>query len=227
MPDLLPTKVFHNFLSDDTLFSIRDAVDRLGTTIDFVHTWEGPKQGQLISSKNTLDTSAYPEVVEQLTSLLPGSLHQDIIAHSLFHLKSFVPYEIHSDWGWIKCSDDERPFYVFVIPLHSVNAKTIILDQTHQGLHFVDYKKTNSPLPADQHVSDSDFQQYFNHCWPQEQPYISIQTKFDWVQGSAVMFDARYLHLSDNYAANGVVEKHALVLMTKIKSNNFSKYLHE
>jgi hypothetical protein len=224
MSTTVQTKILHNVYSEDTLNYLRSEVDKRGVETKSFHEWEGPKLGQLLSVRYRLALDEHQDLRNMVLSPLPGDISTDLITHSFSHLRSFSPYEIHSDCGWIECNDDESPFYAFVIPLETCVAKTILLNQMHEGLHFVDYKKSYGPLPKDQQISDEDFQKYFSHCWPHEQEYISIQNVFDWTAGSVLMFDTRFLHASDNYILNGLQEKNAFILFSKVKTKNLSKY---
>jgi hypothetical protein len=217
---LLPTSILEHCYTDQTLMSIKDLFQQVGTTASSVHSWEGPNFGKTLSIKQKVNINDHPELKELILSGLPATIGELMITVECCHLRSFIPYEVHCDCGWLKLQDDESPFYVFIIPFETKNVNTISLNQTGYNLHFVDYKEHHDPLPLDQQMSEDTYQQYFSHCWPQERPYLSIDTVFKWQAGSVFMFDARRFHASDNYLSNGETEKNCIVLITKIKTQN-------
>jgi hypothetical protein len=217
---LLPTKILSNCYTQSTLDLIKKLFKDQGVTSPCVHEWPGPHYGKTVSVKQKLTLNEHSDLQQLVFSGLPAELTQWMIVMESSHLQSFIPYEVHCDCGWLDLQTDESPFYVVIIPLETYNARTISFNQLGHDLHFVDYKKDNPPLPSDQCVSETEFDQYFSHCWPQERSYISIDTVFEWQAGSVFMFDARRFHASDNYTINGVTEKNCVILMTKIQQQN-------
>lgn len=225
MIKLFPTKILDSVYSDDTLNRIKNVVDSLKTDkLDIYHKWGGLKQGELLSTIWKIPLDNQLDMKKELLSPISNDLVNDIITQDFFHLVSRHPYEIHCDYGHLQFNDNEESFYVFVIPLETVNAKTVLLDQVHHGLHFPDFKNNNQPLTSDKRMSKEDFQEYCDHCWPQDRLFVSLQTVFEWQKGSVLMFDARHLHLSNNYRKDNVFEKNALVLFSKINKANMEKY---
>jgi hypothetical protein len=214
---LLPTKIFKNCYSAEILDELRQKYLELGELSTYIHNWEGPNFEKVMSHKRKIDFSQHPEIKQLILNGLPEFVRSAPIIQNNVLLQSLIPYEVHCDCGWLKPNEDETMFYVFVIPFETVNAKTITFDQTADYLHFVDYKKFNAPLPPDQCITVEEYEKHLSHCWPQEREYLSIDSIFDWEAGSIFMFDARRWHSSNNFNADGVSEKNALVLMSNIK----------
>ena len=216
---LLPTFEIDSAYTQEQLTFITDRLAELGNSITHIQQWEGPDYGKLYSVRNTCDFQAEEEIRNTILSGLPKDIADKVIGCHFFHLKSFRPVQVHSDYGWCKCDEDETPYYIFLIPLETVNSYTIVLDQVYEGTDFIKYKEEAKPLPKDKIMSVEEYNKWFSHCWPQERPFISIQKLFKWKAGSILGCDIRYLHASDNYLKDELAEKNCLVLMSKTKIN--------
>lgn len=217
---LFPPLILDNQISLQDLNDLKSEIHNNNICSPYVHNWEGENFGKIFSNRYMGDWNNV-----NLKNLVLKNLPQDIskvmIVENIIHLQSFIPYEFHCDYGWSKCNDDEKPFVVIIIPLESVNARTIICEQTMEGLHFVDYKKDHEPLPKDKQISEKEYLEYFSHCWPQERPYVKIKDIFEWKAGSVLIFDQKYIHASDNFLKHGLTEKNCISIFSKIKKESF------
>lgn len=215
-----PPTVFADCFDQDQMNAIKLEIHKENNCVPYVHDWEGENFGKIFSNRH-YGNWANAQLQQLVVSGLPKVLTDNMLVESIIHLQSFIPYEFHCDYGWSKCDQDEMPFVVIIIPLETVDARTIVLDQTMHGLHFVDYKKNNVPLPIEQQLSVNEYEQHFSHCWPHERPYISIKDIFKWQAGSAFAIDLRHIHASDNFLKNGLTEKNCFSIFTKIKKQNY------
>jgi hypothetical protein len=218
---LLPTLILSNCFDKKMLNEAKQEIAGCGKSFPYVHPHEGVNFGKTLSVRTVWDPKKDKHITDKILSQLPREVTQNLLVEINFHLQSFYPYDIHCDCGWLKLAEDESPYYLIIIPLESVEAKTVVLNQTSHGLHFIDYKNDTNVLSESERISDNDFETYFSHCWPQEKSYISVNQVFNWAAGDALMLDMRYFHSSDNYRKNNVVEKNCITLMTKIKTENF------
>jgi len=226
METLLPSQIIENRYDSDTLQKIKNYMREHGVETPYVHNWEGPKFGKTLSIKYKINFYDHQELQDLIISGLPKEIADSMIVVAATQLKSYFPYEIHCDCGWFEYGENEAPFYVFIIPLETVDARTITFNQTATYLHFVEYKEHNEPLPVEEQMTEEVYQQHLSHCWPQERPYLSIDKIFAWKQGSVFMFDIRKWHSSDNFPINGVNEKNCVVLMTKTTQNKFDNFIN-
>lgn len=218
---LLPTLILSKKFDRITLDKIKNDIAANGELVNYVHKHEGLHFGKTVSNRTHWDPDKNKDITDSILFNLPEEITKNILVDIAYHLQSFYPYDIHCDCGWLNLQHDECPYYLIIIPLESVNARTIILNQTSNGLHFVDYKNENKELPESEQISQEDFDTHLSHCWPQEKKYISVNKIFDWVEGDVLLCDIRRFHLSDNYRKNNLLEKNCITLMTKIKSENF------
>jgi len=227
---LFPTVVFSNSASSSKLDELKAKILAVAEKRPLTHSFEGPDFGKLLSNRFTWEPSEHIELTKEVLSLLPAEVTENMIVDIAFYLQSFNPYQVHNDHGWVRVNDDELPFYIVVIPFETVDARTIILNQfiegpVHKETTFIEYKENNSQLEEKDQISEEDFEKHFSHCWPQEKSYISIKDIFKWDAGYSLAADTRYFHVSDNYRKNNVNEKNCIVLMTKIKKNNYTQTL--
>jgi hypothetical protein len=222
---LLPTLILENKFSRSELDFINQEVEKDSKIMPSLHTWPGPNQGKTVSNRYFWEWQKHKDISELINRALPSSIASNMLVPAPFILDSFIPYEIHNDYGWFgtrfELLEDETPFYLIIIPILTCEAKTIILNEYGHYVHFVDYKKDHDPLPINEQMSETEYQKYFSHCWPQERPYISIKDIFTWTAGSLLACDIRYFHASDDFLKNEVSEKRCITLMTKIKKDSF------
>jgi hypothetical protein len=215
--NLLPTIEIDNLFTKESLNSITDQLHKINDFRVNKQVWEGPNLGKVLANKYYCSPEKNPEVIDFFLSHLPKEIADRAIAEEFYQLQSFIPYEIHCDSGHLHLKDDEEPYYLFIVPLETVDVRTIVFDQISNDLHFTEYKEVNKPLPDAEQMTEEEYQQYFSHCWPQERPYLSINHVFKWQAGKLLACDMHYFHASDNYIKNGLTEKNCLVLMTKTK----------
>jgi len=217
---LLPTTVFEHCFDLGALEKIKNEIHSENICLPYIHDWERENKGKTFSNRYQGNWNN-PSLRQLILSGLPDVISHNIIVESIIHLQSFIPYEFHCDYGWSEPGDDECPFVVVIIPFETIDAKTIVCNQYMHGLHFIHYKEQSAPLPVEQQMPEEEYLKYFSHCWPQERPYISIDKIFEWKAGSALVFDQRYIHASDNFLKHGLTEKNCISIFSKIKRENY------
>jgi hypothetical protein len=158
---------------------------------------------QIASSRYHINVYDDHDVMNRLTSRLPHDISKTAKIEVGYLLHSFIPYNIHDDTNYIYYREGEEPYYVFIIPMETVDAKTILFNET----------STSEPpkVALDQYTHDK----YLSHCDRSRTERLSIRNIFDWEAGSVFMFDIRLLHCSDNYLQNSISEKKCITLMSK------------
>jgi hypothetical protein len=218
----LPTIQIEKAFTPEEVELLRSTVisDQNTDLDDYIHDWEGPNLNKKLSSRHHFNFDTLTTVSDLIKQKLPKDIVSKLIVSKSFLLTSYIPYEIHCDYNWVECEDDEVPYYLFLLVLNGEGSKTICLDQQGKYLHFVDYKKDNDPLPVDKQMTEQQFKEDFGHCWPQEREYISVKDTFTWSAGSIFAIDMRYFHLSNNFSEDGINEKQCITLFTKTKKGN-------
>jgi hypothetical protein len=215
--NLLPTIEIDNCFTQNSLNEIVDRLQKINDFLAQKHKWEGPTFGKILGNKWYARPEKNPEVIDLFLSNIPKEIADNVVTAEFYQLQSFFPYESHCDCGHLRLTEDEQPYYLFIVPLETIDARTIVFNQTSTNLHFIEYKQVNQQLPESEQISEEDYLKYFSHFWPQERPYLSINHVFKWEIGKLLACDMRYFHASDNYIKNGLTEKNGLVLMSKTK----------
>ena len=83
---------------------------------------------------------------------------------------------------------------------------------------FVEYCRTEHPkiISEDLRISKETRQQYLSHVPNDLLDYLTIKEIFAWKKGSAYFCDRKYFHCSDNYIAQGLTNKRALIFWTSV-----------
>lgn len=127
-------------------------------------------------------------------------------------LDSRLPWDVHNDYV-IECSQSQlKPYCVVMIPLDTTPAKTIFFNQSAEYKEFGRYKEEHSPIAN--HVPHESWNSMLGHCRVKDRFWLSIDQVYDWKQGDLIIFDRRQWHSSDNYPANGIEQKRAIILFT-------------
>jgi len=222
---LLPTIIIEKAFTSKEVKFIRSTVlsDTDTKLKEYIHDWAGPHQNKKMSDQYIFNPNKLTSVTDLIKQKLPNHISSNLSIDRSFLLTSYIPYEIHCDYGWPICDDDEVPYYLILVTLNGEGSKTIVLDQMGEYLHFVDYKNDHDKLPVDKQMSEEEFKKDFSHCWPQEREYISVKDIFNWSVGSIVALDMRLFHLSNNFSTDDIDDKQCITMFTKVKKENFNK----
>jgi hypothetical protein len=141
-------------------------------------------------------------------------------------LNAISPYTIHSDVvlrDGVPLPEGYAPAWTFIIPVETVNSNTIVFEETSdedyqqtdsvtkKGIAY--YTSINAPYNPPR-IDQATVQKYFSHMPPEFLDYLTIQEVFPWVKGSLFAADRRRFHSSDNFFANGLTYKRAIVAWT-------------
>jgi len=123
-------------------------------------------------------------------------------------LKESKPWNIHTDY----VKSDINPDLGILIPLNTqpLNTHTVVFNQECTGT-IEDFVKSNNKLTVNAANLSSTL---MSHEPIENLEYVSLLEAFPWTPGSVIYWDRKLLHASDNFLANHVTEKTALVLFT-------------
>lgn len=148
----------------------------------------------------------YPFIKKYVIDRIQQQLDLELkLTHGMY-LKEFRPWGIHTDY----CKGDRHPGMAVLIPLHTdtVNTHTVIFNEECTN-DFPSYVATHTKL---QHNASALHQTIMGHQPVEHLEYVSLLAAIPWTVGSVIYWDRHLLHSSDNFLANGVLEKHALVM---------------
>jgi len=214
---MLPSYSLDNLYTSSDLHQIKELILANSEVKEFKQTFEGPFHNKIVSKRHIFDWDQHKQVSDIILDKFPVEVKNTVIVDHSYLLQSYAPYEIHCDYNWVKCNHDETPYYFAVIPLETVEANTVVLDQHGPYTHFIDYKNNNKPLSKTEWMPEEEYKKYFSHTWDHERHWVSIHKIFKWQEGSLFLGDIRRFHCSDNFLVNGVRQKECIILFTKTK----------
>lgn len=216
MPTPLPTIIKHNFLTPEELEFITRRVMESGTKYDDI------QEGELNAYYYTW--RFYDPEFRDLRNLLETRIQTAANLELIFdhtHISHSVkPYHLHTDFDQRRMFPGKlNPAYTLIMPLETVNSNTVVFNQCSEYKDLEDYVEHDGgqPVPRDQRVSEEFRKQYLSHIELPYLEYLTLKEVFKWEQGSIHMCDRRHFHCSDNYKANGLTFKKALIFWTSVK----------
>ena len=203
-----------NFFTDDELDFITQ------TIYDFNQNYTNYENDKLFADYYTF--GYYSKEFGEIKNLFDKKFSEVtdkkiIIDHShIFHSKR--PYTVHTDYFQRRLYKNLIPAYTIIIPLENYNSHTLVFNQHSEIKSMDEFILKEHPPELKNHVTDEDYKKYLTHCLYDIMKYLSIKEIFPWRKGSIHMCDRRYFHASDNYLANGIKVKRAIVMWTSLTS---------
>lgn len=215
----IDTRTIDNFLSDE---EIKTAEDFIMTTCTPWENWNPAdnKEGKVMSGhyyvfdyydvKNKI-------IKDILQPKFDKEFGSDIYIQQIHIFDSYDPYKIHSDVdsGGNIVPTAPNPAWTLIIPLFDVDSNTIVFneqDPVKSPEHYM--RKTKS---LGKHSIDFDtYKKYFSHVPFDYFRWLTIENIFKWKKGSCFAASRYKFHTSDNFLANGVTNKRAIIAWTSL-----------
>lgn len=141
----------------------------------------------------------------------------DLYIQQIHIFDSVDPYKVHSDVdsGGEIVDIAPNPAWTFIIPLFDVDSHTIVFNEQHPvKVPEFYFQKTK---PYDEPTVDKDtYQKYFSHIPYSYFQWLSVEDIFKWEKGSLFAASRYKFHTSDNFLANGVKSKRAIIAWTSL-----------
>jgi hypothetical protein len=142
------------------------------------------------------------------------------------YLNEIAPWTVHSDY-YSKAIGE--PYMAFLIPL-SVNNNIELADQTNTIVFneidtYVDVSpkdKTGAGSNWMQNESIKEnnampyYEKHLSHLTDDQLQRVTVQNVLNWKLGSVIYWDEKLLHSSDNFLANNLKSKQAIVMHTYV-----------
>jgi hypothetical protein len=212
------SKTISNFLSDDEITVIENLVL---PNSHHSENFNPTPSGETVKSGDYYVFDYYdPKYVEVVKIL--GAKLKLVFGTSLFfeqiHIFDCVdPYRIHSDVssGWKKSPFPTVPAWTLIIPLDTVDSHTIVFKEGSNIKEPQEYVK--KVIPYSNPTIDSETKEkYFSHIPGDIFNWLTIEDIFKWEKGSLFAAARHKFHTSDNFPANGVANKRALIAWTRV-----------
>ena len=187
-----------NFFSNELIDRLNTDLENLSDGIDFIDT-NGIWTGQLIANqRRLLRNDVYNTSVKEVIDMILPEFDQKAFIAELSYVKLYLPWDIHTD-AHRKQSFVDKPYYNVLIPLHSVDSRTIIFNESSEDYNeFSRFKENNSP--AKNPVDPGIWNQYLDMCWDDDRRYLSIKQVLPaQTAGQFIAFKRKFFHSSDNF----------------------------
>ena len=221
--NLLPTKVVPNFITDSEIETILHIIQDQGKIVNYTAGDINNDSNQSIVS---ITTSVIGKQIDPINDIIGQRLTdifgEETIFQELWLLDEYHPLGIHTDAHQLVPDNNRLLYYTMLIPLEDLNSHTIITNQYHEvdynspgtEVTLVDYFKDKKPLPKEERITEEFWKTNLPHTPLLARPFFSLDQIFKWHRGSLLAFDRRRWHASDNFLANGITKKCAIVSFT-------------
>lgn len=223
----LPSRVIPNFLTDEELDEI-ESIFR-DPDVDLQPERVGVYMSENIGDPNSnLDLRSYyyypgESRKHRLYEIVQTKIKKEFGLNNEcanWHiLNAFIPYGIHSD------SFDDRDVaatilpenldyaWTFLVPLNDYNSHTIVFEEESTYTKNPGRWITENNIKPNYSISEEIYQKYLTQePWARDLlNYLTIETIFPWKKGDLLAMSRHSFHSSDNFPANGVKEKRALI----------------
>lgn len=213
-------KEIDNFLTADEVTFVRD---RILNTIPGDPNYSlvaGPDVPMVHSANyhifNPADSN-YQDVMAILMPKFREHFHPELFIQQIHILDSIDPYRVHSDVesGYLQSSTPTTHAWTFIIPLEDYNSHTIVFNEGSETKDVGEYTKATQPYDYAT-VDDETYRKYFTHIPRDLLQWLTIDQIFKWKKGAMFAAPRFRFHTSDNFLANGLTRKQAIVAWTSI-----------
>lgn len=213
-------KEIDNFLTDNEVTFVRD---RILNTIPGDPNYSlvaGPDVPMVHSANyhifNPADSN-YQDVMAILMPKFQEHFHPELFIQQIHILDSIDPYRVHSDVesGYLQSSTPTTHAWTFIIPLEDYNSHTIVFNEGSETKDVGEYIKATQPYDYAT-VDDETYDKYFTHIPRDLLQWLTVDQIFKWKKGAMFAAPRFRFHTSDNFLANGLTRKQAIVAWTSI-----------
>ena len=215
----IDTRNIDSFLTDEDIAIIEPMVMRVVPHENFNPL---PDEGT-VKSGDYYIFDYYDPAFDVIKDILDPKLFavfgQELFMEQIHIFDCVDPYRIHSDIasGWKKSPYPTDAAWTLIIPLHDVDSHTIVFEEGSNIKEPAEYTKT-IPRYNPSRIDAATRLKYFSHT-SHDNPldWLTIEDIFKWKKGSLFATNRFKFHTSDNFLANGVASKRALIAWTRIK----------
>lgn len=215
----IDTRTIKNFLDDREIEILENFIM---TTTEPWENWNpsDSPEGKVLSG--TYHVFDYYDQKNQLVKdiLQPKfekEFGKDLVIQQIHIFDSIDPYKIHSDVdsGGETLSHAPNAAWTFIIPLFDVNSHTIVFKEECEIKEPQYYIERTDPYESHT-ITYETWKQYFSHTPYDWFRWLTIEDIFKWEKGSLFAASRYKFHTSDNFLANGVESKRAIIAWTSL-----------
>lgn len=217
----IDTRTIHNFLNDSEINTIENLIL---STIEPWENWNDRPNGSKVMSGHYYVFQYYDIKYKIIKDILQPKFDKefgsDLYIQQIHIFDSYDPYTIHSDVnsGGEIVLEAPVPAWTFIIPLSTVESHTIVFNEQSEIKNPWDYFQKTKPFETPSIDLDT-YNKYFSHVQYESFNWLTIEDIFEWNKGDLFAASRYKFHTSDNFLANGVKNKKALIAWTSLPNN--------
>jgi len=224
MDKVIDTRVVKKFLSDEELEYFENSVPKdekyWFTDID---SKTGKKVAETV--KLLFDDAAFKKVADLLLPKIRENFGSDLKIDSAHILNSYNPYGVHTDVlsgnydanNHQPYPDNLYPAWTFLIPLGDYDSSTIVFqEESPRTKVVIEWAKNNRIKPNKHAIDQETRKKYLSHITDIELNFLHVEQIYKWERGDCFAASRTKFHTSDNYIANGIESKRAIIIWTSI-----------
>ena len=165
----------------------------------------------------------YRESYQRISDiLLPRitELFGDVNIDTAHILESRTPYGIHNDVasaGFDPLQTDRLAAWTFIIPLDDYPSHTIVFNESDPVCKTVqEWQLARSVAPHGIPIDVEFHSRYLSHVDIHDLDFLTVASIFAWKKGSLFAAARKNFHTSDNFPANGLTSKRAIIMWTTV-----------
>lgn len=226
-PPIVDTRVIEQFFTDEELAIFEEEYhESLKTCTDSPFYRDGILQntihGLVLQHEPDVKKNIFrfKKTLDIITTKIKKEFGDDVEIHGKHILNSYQPYKIHTDGILGESGIDENNYgaWTIVIPLETCNSNTIIFNEWYVPTKsLIDY--INEGAEKKNGVSDEVYEKHLSAEFKPYMEYLSLDVIFPWKRGSLMAASRYKFHASDNFPANGLLNKRAIILWTTLPLN--------
>lgn len=211
------SRIIPNFLSDQEIETIERVVEQHRT--DETTFVDGSQQSRHNAETHSffLWMPKYQEIIDILVPKIKNNFGENIQLPTAHILNAYEPYGIHTDVmsGGFDPAGPDIAAWTFIIPLRDYDSHTIVFEQQHETIKTLDrWVAEVKPKPHD--IDDNFYQRYLTHTDRLDQRWLAPECVFAWRKGDLFAANRRKFHVSDNFPANNIKCKRAIVIWSTV-----------
>ncbi len=214
----IDTRTIKNFLSPAEVKIIDDYVTHF---CDPWENWNPSSHGGQVLSGYYYVFDYYSEKFQLVKDILQPKFTkefgEELVIQQIHIFDCFDPYKIHSDVdsGGEMLPHAPNPAWTFIVPLYDVDSHTIVFKEESpikEPQYYIE-RTTAYEKPT---ITPDTWNKYFSHTPYEWFHWLTIEDIFKWEQGALFAASRYKFHTSDNFLANGVKNKKALIAWTSL-----------